>query len=177
VLRIEHDALVVRVDVVAPHLSVVPAGTDNPLDNERAEVNGDGAQLYLLPAGASATDDTAAWLIVPELGAAGARIIALTPSATSLPLRASAAPTALGYSLTASLPLDAVVARDASDRSFGFDLIVNETTPERERRRGQLVLSGRREEFVYLQGDRQRADRFYRVRLAALDESPADPMA
>jgi hypothetical protein len=43
---------------------------------------------------------------------------------------------------------------------FGFDLIVNETAPGRERRRGQLVLSGARGEFVYLQGDRHDPERF-----------------
>jgi hypothetical protein len=33
-------------------------------------------------------------------------------------------------------------------------VIINETAPGRERRRGQLVLSGARGEFVYLRGDR-----------------------
>jgi hypothetical protein len=37
--------------------------------------------------------------------------------------------------------------------------VVNETTRERERRRGQLVLSGGAGEFVYLRGDRQAAER------------------
>jgi len=46
---------------------------------------------------------------------------------------------------------------------FGFDLIVNETTPQRERRRGQIVLSGARGEFVYLQGDRHDPERFLRI--------------
>jgi hypothetical protein len=35
-----------------------------------------------------------------------------------------------------------------------LDVLVNETVPGRERRRGQLVLSGGRGEFVYLRGDR-----------------------
>ena len=42
---------------------------------------------------------------------------------------------------------------------FLFDLIVNLMAPERERRQGQLVLSGARGEWVYLQGDRQNPDR------------------
>jgi hypothetical protein len=37
---------------------------------------------------------------------------------------------------------------------IGLDVLVNETAPGRERRRGQLVLSGARGEFVYLRGDR-----------------------
>ena len=35
-----------------------------------------------------------------------------------------------------------------------LDLIVNEMPRGRERRRGQLVMSGGRGEFVYLRGDR-----------------------
>jgi hypothetical protein len=35
-----------------------------------------------------------------------------------------------------------------------FDLIVNDAAAGRTRRRGQLVLSGSRGEFVYLRGDR-----------------------
>ena len=38
--------------------------------------------------------------------------------------------------------------------ALGLDVLVNETAPDRERRRGQLVLSGARGEFVYLRGDR-----------------------
>jgi hypothetical protein len=47
----------------------------------------------------------------------------------------------------ASLPAD-------DDGCIAFDLVVNERPPERERRRGQLVLSGGGG-FAYLQGDRQ----------------------
>jgi hypothetical protein len=35
-----------------------------------------------------------------------------------------------------------------------LDVIVNETAPGRERRRGQLVMSGAAGEFAYLAGDR-----------------------
>ena len=37
---------------------------------------------------------------------------------------------------------------------FALDVVVNETAPGRERRRGQLVLCGAAGEFVYLRGDR-----------------------
>jgi hypothetical protein len=40
-----------------------------------------------------------------------------------------------------------------------FDVLVNETAPGRERRRGQLVLSGAQGEFVYLRGDRHDSPR------------------
>ena len=42
----------------------------------------------------------------------------------------------------------------AGGPGLGLDLIVNEKPAGRERRRGQLVLSGARGEFVYLRGDR-----------------------
>jgi hypothetical protein len=35
-----------------------------------------------------------------------------------------------------------------------IDVLVNDAAPGRERRRGQLVLSGAQGEFVYLRGDR-----------------------
>jgi hypothetical protein len=47
-----------------------------------------------------------------------------------------------------------------------LDLIVNETVPERARRRGQLVLSGGDGEFVYLRGDRHDHSRLLRFSLS-----------
>lgn len=44
-------------------------------------------------------------------------------------------------------------------------MIVNETAPGRERRRGQLVMSGARSEWAYLRGDRQDADRLIPIRV------------
>jgi hypothetical protein len=46
-----------------------------------------------------------------------------------------------------------------------LDLVVNETTAGRERRRGQLVLSGAAGEFAYLAGDRHDPDRLLRFLL------------
>ena len=37
---------------------------------------------------------------------------------------------------------------------FGLDVLVNDAEPGRLRRRGQLVMSGADDEFVYLRGDR-----------------------
>jgi hypothetical protein len=54
-------------------------------------------------------------------------------------------------------------ARLAPD--FAIDVLINDMFPDRERRRGQLVLSGARGERVYLRGDRQPLDRFLRVRV------------
>jgi hypothetical protein len=52
------------------------------------------------------------------------------------------------------------LAGDAGDMQLLIDVIVNEMPAARERRRGQLVLSGARGEFVYLRGDRQPLERF-----------------
>jgi hypothetical protein len=46
-----------------------------------------------------------------------------------------------------------------------IDVIVNEMPAGRERRRGQLVLSGSHGDFVYLRGDRQDADRLITLRV------------
>jgi hypothetical protein len=42
---------------------------------------------------------------------------------------------------------------------FALDLIVNEISAGRARRRGQLVLSGGEDGWVYLRGDRHPLDR------------------
>lgn len=55
------------------------------------------------------------------------------------------------------IPLPAAAA-DA-EYSVDLDVVINETTRERTRRRGQLVLSGANGEFVYLRGDRHDATR------------------
>lgn len=145
---------------------VVPAdGADNPLDNERADVNADGVQLYVGPADASAW--WGAWLIVPD--EPKARITSLVPGAS--PVRASCQRSDTGWSMSIRLPLASLPS--GAHAPFRFDLLVNERPPHRERRRGQLVLSGSRGEFVYLRGDRhdprralllQCASRAHRVR-------------
>ena len=48
--------------------------------------------------------------------------------------------------------LDESVARE--ELAVELDVLVNETVAGRERRRGQLVLSGAAGEFAYLAGDR-----------------------
>jgi hypothetical protein len=65
-------------------------------------------------------------------------------------------PTASGYTLVAD------VALPPGTTTVELDAIVNETAPGRERRRGQLVLSGARGEFVYLRGDRHEKARLLR---------------
>jgi hypothetical protein len=45
-----------------------------------------------------------------------------------------------------------------------FDVVVNVTSPGRERREAQLVLSGAAGEFVYLRGDRHETTRLLQLR-------------
>ena len=71
-------------------------------------------------------------------------------------LRASWHATERGYAIVAAVPRTALTT---PDRSFRLGVVVNETSPDRERRRGQLVLGGGEGEFVYLRGDRLPADR------------------
>jgi hypothetical protein len=77
----------------------------------------------------------------------------------SLPLDATWQPSADGYELVASVTLPPGI--DAID----VDVLVNESTAGRSRRRGQLVLSGARGEFVYLRADRHERERLLRVGL------------
>ena len=62
-------------------------------------------------------------------------------------------PTDDGYQLDAELP----IPLDAAP--LALDVLVNVSGPDRQRRRGQLVLSGGRGEFVYLRSDRHDPER------------------
>ena len=94
------------------------------------------------------------WLMVPVEEGDQVRATS-TGAADAPPLATRWSAAADGWILRCELPLADV----APDGTFRLDVIVNEKPPGRERRRGQLVLSGARGEFVYLRGDRQPADR------------------
>jgi hypothetical protein len=104
-------------------------------------------QLYVATAAASG-----AWMLVPEPGRPAPRIRRV-PGWGDLELRqADWERTPEGYDLGARVALPR--GRDGGDQLLALDVLVNETAPGRERRRGQLVLSGAQGEFVYLRGDR-----------------------
>jgi hypothetical protein len=134
---------------------------DNLLDNEHPDVNSDGVQVHLRPRGtASALNHV--WLLVPELPEPHVRVTPRTAAAEAIVLRASWRATSHGWQIRIAIP-----RRDAlASPELALDVLVNEITPERERRRGQLVLSGARGEWVYLRGDRQDPSRYLPVRIA-----------
>ncbi len=149
-IRADGQKLYVAVEVrLGRPTTFVPPGTENLLDNERPEVNGDGVQLFVR----GSAGPMAGWLVAPELGG-GVRAVATTPAAAALPIRAAWRATADGYAV--ELAVDrAALARAGDDARVAYvDVLVNEMPPGRERRRGQLVLSGAGGTFVYLQGDR-----------------------
>lgn len=145
------DELLVHLQVLTGHLPTVDdhdnadSMPDNPLDNERADINADGAQCYVGADG----DDLGVWraavLAVPISGGRG-RGTSLVPGGPVPTL--SSEKHAKGWSMTLRWPREALPAGP-----LVFDLIINERPPERERRRGQLVLSGGGG-FGYLRGDR-----------------------
>ncbi|GAB1341024.1 heparinase II/III domain-containing protein [Gemmatimonas sp.] len=143
--------LVVTVHAFTGHAPVVPSGGDphhmpaNPLDNERADVNADGVQCYFGRQHDRPGHWQAAVLAVP-LADGTARVTSLVANGPVPEAHAESLPDGWRMVLRwrlETLPLD----------SLTFDLIVNERPPERERRRGQLVLSGGQGRG-YLRGDR-----------------------
>ncbi|HJU72339.1 MAG TPA: heparinase II/III family protein, partial [Gemmatimonadaceae bacterium] len=142
------------VDVEKKPVWFAPARAENPLDNEHPDVNSDGIQVHI---------GEWMWLLVPEEPAPNVRVTLRRsgkPQAPRLSARWRATPA--GYSMRITLPLEPIAN---SDGAFSVDVIVNEISPGRERRRGQLVLSGARGEWIYLRGDRQDATRFLRFKI------------
>jgi hypothetical protein len=172
-LLTETRDLTLHVDARTGTIVVPDADAENPLDNERAEVNADGVQLHLGVPGEARW--RAAWLVVPEPGAATPRVIALEPGTPALRTLAWQA-TPEGFTMRVEVPADVLDALAASDGTVSLDLLVNERPPERLRRRGQLVLSGADGGFVYLRGDRQDPGRAWRVAGPWRADSRRDPV-
>ena len=153
----------------------VPRDAVNEMDNEHPDINGDGVQLHLLvPAGAPSPEGAraftgqpappadappllAGWVAVPE-PQGGVRVREIAGSAAGWTPDADWRPGTDGYSVSLRIPLDRLGQRRPA--AFALDILINETASGRKRRRGQLVLSGGRGEWVYLRGDRQPPDRY-----------------
>jgi hypothetical protein len=160
---VDGDDFVIEVDVRKTELCFVPAGRANELDNEQPDINSDGLQLYVLGASRVAgrrVPTRGAWVMVPEPDGASLRVREIPGADRAVPLRAEWRRTPDGYAIRCTMPLRELADAFGGRRQFLIDLAVNEITPDRERRRGQLVLSGARGEWVYLRGDRQPPGRF-----------------
>ena len=133
--------LTVSIDVPNSVRNFAPSDATNAYDNEHPDINGDGVQLYLQ------TDrGESAWMLVPDAASSAVRSRQLDDWSSPQPLHADWRPTASGYQLTVDL--------DTQTPPLALDVVVNEMPRDRARRRGQLVLSGARGDFVYLRGDR-----------------------
>ncbi len=144
--------LTITVRVRARDQRFVPADAANRYDNEHADTMGAGIQVYL-----RTPEGRGGWMLVPEPGGTvrkrvlqGWSDLARTPTS-----RWAESPD--GYEMTVDLPLSHV--------DVELDVLINESTARRERRRGQLVLSGASGEFVYLRGDRHDEDRLLKFRI------------
>ncbi len=170
-MRLTDDELAEGPPVSARWGSGPPTGMpDNPLDNERADVNVSGVQWYFTGSG---TAWEAAGLVAllaetsvnsratgesPDARAAASRVrcTPLQPAGEATP-----APdcqwerSTSGWDLQLVWPLAALPLRNgAGGVAVGFQLVVNEAVEGRERRLGQLALGGGGG-FSYLRGDRE----------------------
>lgn len=146
-ITITESALLVSVEVATTEPVFVPRDAVNAYDNESPDINGHGVQFYL-----DTLDGSAAWMIVPELGVYQPRVRAIAGWGHFALLESTWRKTASGFviDLQVALPKESA----AREGTIWLDVLVNESAPGRERRRGQLVMSGAEGEFVYLQGDR-----------------------
>jgi hypothetical protein len=154
-VRVEGGELAIAVDVRKAPVVFRPADAPDPLlDNEHPDIHSDGVQIYLA---APDWPAPAAWLAVPEHGG-GVRVRRADGAREDAPLRAAWHATSSGYRMHFAVPLDAM--GDRTEIPFGLQVVVNDMAPGRERRRGQLVLSGGAGQFIYLRGDRESPEQF-----------------
>lgn len=157
-IRASHAELEIHVSVrKSPLFFRSPDAPDPALDNEDPDINSDGVQLHLWRDGWL---EPVSWLAVPEPGTPIVRVRQSSGAENAPPISANWRETAQGYEMTFAVPRDTVASE------LAIDVLINDMSADRERRRGQLVLSGARGERVYLRGDRQPVDRYLRVRLS-----------
>jgi hypothetical protein len=150
------DALYIGVDVLKADAVLRP--DDAPplrLDNEPDDIHADGVQVYVRP-----ESDGPVYGFLIALADEDGRV-RVTPASGTAGLTEMAAgawqSTETGYALTLRLELPEWSPRGGDQ--IGFDLLVNEMHPGRQRRAGQLVWSGGGG-WVYLRGDRQSPEAF-----------------
>jgi hypothetical protein len=139
----EGGGLRIIADVHAERSFVSP-GTVNRLDNEHADINGAGMQLYL-----RSDVQTAGYVIVPIKGTEELSFRPIDGWGDDITVAGTWRPIADGYHM------EVVVRPPAAELSV--NLAINEKPEDRERRRGQLFLPhvNRLRGWLYLAGDRQ----------------------
>jgi len=153
-------ALYLAVEVTKPELCFRPPPGAAPLlrlDNEPEDIHSDGLQLYLRD---QETGDVCGLLVVPEgrdSGSVRVRGAGDRPGVAGS-VRGGWRRTDQGYSVTLAVAWPEWHHAHVGGQ-VGFDLIINEMLPGRERRAGQLVWSGGNG-WVWLRGDRQDPERF-----------------
>jgi hypothetical protein len=155
----DDDALYLAVQVRKPDLCIRSRDASPLLlDNEPDDIHSDGLQVYLGREDGEPAP-THGFLVVPESDGSGLRI-RRADGAVGDPamVRGGWRQTADGYVVTLAINWPEQLVTHVGGR-VGFDLIVNEMLPGRERRAGQLVWSGG-DGWVWLQGDRQDPARF-----------------
>jgi hypothetical protein len=154
----DDDALYLGIDVVKPDRCFRAGGAPKLLDNEPDDIHSDGVQVYLSTHG-SGDEEWIGFLVVPDPEGRRLRVRTVSDGAGDPgAVRGAWRETDTGYRLTLAIAWPEGFVRHAGGR-IGFDLLVNEMLPGRERRAGQLVWSGGNG-WVWLQGDRQDPRRF-----------------
>ena len=130
------------------------------LDNEPDEIHSDGVQVYLSESPETGDGDSHwGYLVVPDPSGSAIRARVVSDAAgDAQDVRGAWRRTSEGYCVTLAVAWPEGLLTHVGGR-VGFDLIVNETAPGRERRVGQLVWSGGGG-WVWLRGDRQEPERY-----------------
>ncbi len=150
-VRVDDDDLDVAIDVrKTPTVFRATDAADPRLDNEYPDIHSDGVQLHIWT---DITNPPLAWLVVPVEPSSTARVHVPDGARRDVPLAASWRPTPDGYTMDLRVPVASLAT--ARDGVIAMQVVVNDMAPGRDRRRGQLVLSGGAGEHVYLRGDRE----------------------
>jgi hypothetical protein len=158
-IAVDRDQLAIVIDVSKSDLHFAGEVRANLLDNENPDTNSDGIQLHMvLPTLSDATTSTrnVDWLIVPDAATDRVRVTARASAEKAPAMHAGWQRTPTGYEVRCSFATADLGVRVGTP--FRLGVMVNETSPDRERRRGQLVLGGSEGQFVYLRGDRHSAE-------------------
>ncbi len=160
-VRASRLELIVDVDVRKTPLVFRLANAPDPsLDNEHPDIHSDGVQLYVRAPGWA---QPAGWLAVPVPGGSSVRVHEIDGMRQGLPISAAWKVTPTGYAVRFFLSLAALGG--GPEYPLLLDVLVNEMGRDRERRRGQLAMSGSDGGFVYLRGDRHEPERMLPFRV------------